>query len=191
MRAIIASIIWFSSATVVLCLVLAALFLGDTLSQLTILFYRGLLFIGISMMVTFAILSVIRQIWPRWRMSDVISATVFAASFMISFFVIFPVTFDRSVTVFILSQMAANPNHSYTADEMRNIFMRIYLERDQQIERRLEEQRISGNIVRTGSGYEITHQGMQFILFGQWISPIFKTDPRMIYGEPHSTAINP
>src|SRR5688572_16239912 len=105
----------------------------------------------------------IRQVWSRWRMSDVVSATALGASLMLSFFVLFPVTFDRSVTVFILSQMAANPNHSYTADEMRNIFVHIYLGRDQQIERRLEEQRVSGNIVRTGSRYEITHQGMQFV----------------------------
>jgi hypothetical protein len=90
------------------------------------------------------------------------------------------VTIDRSVTVFILAQMAARPERSFTPAEMRSIFTDVYLGRFQQIERRLEEQEISGNLARDAAGFRITPQGLAFVEFARALSKTFQTDPRFV-----------
>jgi len=63
---------------------------------------------------------------------------------------------------------------------MRNLFVDVYVERYRQIERRLEEQKISGNVTPTATGFRITPQGLAFVRFARLLSKIFQTDPRFV-----------
>jgi hypothetical protein len=184
MREAIASLTWFGAAILIVNGGLALIFMGDLLTAFRILFYRGLAAIAISAVAAFFILNMARRIWRRWLLRDVISATLCASGLTVCFFVVLPVTVDRSVTVFILGQMAARPNYPFTAEEMQKIFIRQYLGEHRQIERRLQEQSASGNLTRTNSGYQISLQGAKFIRLAHFISEIFGTEPWIIDASP-------
>ena len=95
--------------------------------------------------------------------TDALGACILSLSLNLSFLVLFPVTVDRSISVFMLAQMAAHPDDAFTAARMRGIFEGVYLGEYRQIERRMGEQAASGNVIPVGDGYVITPQGRAFI----------------------------
>jgi hypothetical protein len=179
MRQAFLTAVWFVAATALVLIGLVLLFLCDVLPQ-AILFYRGLLFCALSGVATFCLLLLARRKWPRWQIRDAVSAVTFAAGVNVCFFVVLPVTIDRSVTVFILDQMAAQPQHNFTVAEMRDIFVRRFVDDYRQIERRLEEQRASGNVARVDAGYRISDPGLAFMRMARQLSFVFRTDPRWV-----------
>ena len=70
-------------------------------------------------------------------MRDAVSACAFAGGIAVCLLIVLPVTIDRSISVFMLTQMAAQPDHAFTPSELRSLFVDIYVERYEQIERRL------------------------------------------------------
>jgi hypothetical protein len=180
MKSALLTIMWFGAAAALTLIVLIMLFLWDTLPQWTILFYRGLLLCGISTALTFCLLLLACRKWPCWQVRDAVSAATFAAAVNLCFFVLFPVTIDRSISVFILDQMAARPGHSFTVSEMRQIVVDRFVDDYEQIGRRLEEQHASGNVVRADTGYRISANGLEFMHFARLLSGIFRTDPRWV-----------
>jgi hypothetical protein len=93
---------------------------------------------------------------------------------------VLPVTIDRSISVFMLTQMAAQPDRIFTSSDMQAIFIDVYVERYRQIDRRLGEQEISGNTSRAATGFRITSQGLAFVRFAHVLSTIFQSDPRFV-----------
>ena len=82
-------------------------------------------------------------------MRDAVSACAFAAGIAVCLLIVLPVTIDRSISVFMLTQMAAQPDHAFTPSELRSLFVDVYVERYGQIERRLEEQKVSRNVAQS------------------------------------------
>jgi len=180
MRAFVAAAAWFSAAVVlVVGPVIALLWIGF-LHQISILFYRGLVLIAIGSLFCFVVLLLASRKWPTWKPRDAVSACAFAFGAAVCLLIVLPVTIDRSVSVFILTRMAALPDRAFTPDEMRATFTEVYLGRYQQIERRLEEQEISGNVARDAAGFRITPQGLAFVRLARFLSRVFQTDPRFV-----------
>jgi hypothetical protein len=159
---------------------LVALFWVGFLHQISILFYRGLVLIAIVEALCFVVLLLVRRKWPSWKVRDAVSACAFAGGIAVSFLVVFPVTIDRSISVFLLSQMAAQRDRAFTSSDVQTLFVDVYVQRYGQIERRLEEQEISGNIKSAATGYRITSQGLAFVRFARFLSIVFRTDPRFV-----------
>ncbi len=149
-----------------------------------ILFYRGLVLMGFSAALTLAAATFLagRLGFAGIRRRDAVSAAVLSLSLNLSFFVLSPVTIDRSVSVFILGEMAAHPGADYSADHMRSAFKDVYVDEYRQIERRMAEQEASGNVERIGGAYRITAQGRAFIRASGWIAWLFDTDRRLVDG---------
>jgi MFS family permease len=180
MRAFLAAAAWFGAAIVLVVGAVIALFWIGFLHQISILFYRGLVLIAIGALFCFVVLVLASRKWPIWKPRDAVSASAFACGVAVCLLIVLPVTIDRSVSVFILTRMAALPDRAFTPDEMRAIFTEVYLGRYQQIERRLEEQEISGNVARDAAGYRITPQGLAFVRLARFLSTVFQTDPRFV-----------
>ena len=157
-----------------------ALFWIGFLQQSFILFYRGLVLIAFGEAFCFVVLLFVCRQWPEWKVRDAVSASVFAAGIAVCLLIVLPVTIDRSISVFMLTEMAAQPDRDFTSLDMRNLFVDVYVERYRQIERRLEEQKISGNVTPTATGFRITPQGLAFVRFARLLSKIFQTDPRFV-----------
>ena len=180
MKAFFAVAAWLTAAVVLVVGAATILFWVGFLQQISILFYRGLVLIAIAAVFCFFVLLLASRKWPTWKPRDAVSACGFACGVAVCLLLVLPVTIDRSVTVFILAQMAARPDRSFTPAEMRSIFADVYLGRYQQIDRRLEEQEISGNVARDGAGFHITPQGLAFVRFARVLSTTFQTDPRFL-----------
>jgi hypothetical protein len=180
MRAFLAAGAWFSAAVVLVVGTVVALFWIGFLHQISILFYRGLVLIAIGALFCFVVLVLASRKWPVWKPRDAVSACAFACGVAVCLLIVLPVTIDRSVSVFILTRMAALPDRAFTPAEMRAIFTDVYLGRYRQIERRLEEQEISGNVARDAAGFRITPQGLAFVRLARFLSRIFQTDPRFV-----------
>src|SRR5262249_33375063 len=104
-----------------------------------------------------------------------ISVTVAAACYLRSG----PVTFDWSISIFILSQfeVAGTP---LSQQELRNTFIRTYIDDCDQIDRRLREQEISGNLERTPHGWKLTAQGRMLMAVARAVSHLFRGEPRFV-----------
>ncbi|MDP4004124.1 hypothetical protein [Methylobacterium sp. NEAU K] len=166
------------------------LFQTDLWSGVTILFYRGLILLVVAFLATLGVTAMLAGIGRPWglRRRDALGACVLSLSLNLSVFVIFPVTVDRSISVFLLGQMAAQPEESFSPERAQAVFESVYLGAFRQIERRLAEQSASGNIAPSGTGYVITRQGCAFIRFSRLVARIFRTDPRMVEARPPAPA---
>jgi hypothetical protein len=174
--------ILYAAAPVIGFAVLVALFRAGVLAQETILFYRGLVLIALAFVATFAalLLAVRRGPVAGVRGRDAFSAAVLSLAFNLCFLVIFPVTIDRSISVFVLGEMAAHADRAYSADQMAKVFGDVYVGEDAQIDRRLREQLASGNVERVGDGYRISAHGQAFIQTSKLIAWMFDGDTRFV-----------
>lgn len=161
-----------------------ALFQAGPILGMDILFYRGLVLLGVAFAATACLGVAAARRWSAGAIGprDALSAAVLSLSVNLSFFVLSPVTIDRSVTVFILGEMAAHPERAYTPAVMGDVFRDVFVGEYRQIERRLAEQEASGNVARRGDAYAITPQGRSFIRLSGWIATAFAADRRLVEG---------
>ena len=161
---------------------LVIMFKLQILEGINVLFYRGVVLIGIAGILTFVSLAYGSR-WFRVDLGMAFSAALLSMSINLTFLVIFPVTIDRSISVFLLAYMEKHPDRAFTASELRSAVSDIYVGRYQQIDRRVDEQLISRNVSQLGGSYKISAQGRAFVTFARVIAWMFDTDPRLISGE--------
>jgi hypothetical protein len=71
------------------------------------------------------------------------------------------------------------------------VFSRIYLDDDRQIDRRMREQLLSGNIDIVDGRYRVSRRGDAFVRFSRGVAWLFDTDPRFVRpGEPSAQLIH-
>ncbi|NUQ17815.1 MAG: hypothetical protein HOP95_05075 [Sphingomonas sp.] len=147
-------------------------------SSMTILFYRG-----VALAIVTAILVGLLAIWAARRTGDSslpIAAAALSLSFNICFLVLLPVTVDRSVSVYLLSTIE---QRQMSSAELQRAFIDGYVVKMGAIDRRIDEQRRSGNITVSPDGkVRLTAQGERFMAFSRFIARLFGTDPRFVSG---------
>jgi hypothetical protein len=147
-------------------------------TSITILFYRGVVLAVVTALVTALIAS-----WPARRTGDSslpLAAAVLSLSFNICFLVLLPVTVDRSVSVYLLSTIE---RRQMSPAELQRAFIDGYVVKMGAIDRRIDEQRKSGNITVAPDGkVSLTKQGERFMDFSRLIARLFGTDPRFVSG---------
>jgi hypothetical protein len=144
----------------------------------SILFYRGLLLAILTALLTLISMVVFRRALML-DLPTIVGATFTSLAFNVCFLVLFPVTFDRSISVFLLSRIGAQ--QGVTTDQLKQQFASEYLNRMNQIERRVSEQTTSGNIAVGPDGrIVLTPQGRRFVALAQTSSRWFMTDPRFV-----------
>ncbi len=162
---------------------LVALFRLGVLRGESVLFYRGLALTALSFALTFgALLAMARRFGHgAVRRRDAFSSAVLSLALNLSFLVILPVTVDRSISVFILGEMAAHHERGYSSDQMSQVFSDVYVRDYRQIDRRMHEQVLSGNMApAVGGGYRITPRGRAFIRTAKLVAWLFDSDTRFV-----------
>ena len=146
--------------------------------SMSILFYRG-----IVLAVVTAILVGLIALWPARRTGDSslpVAAAALSLSFNICFLVLLPVTVDRSVSVYLLSTIE---RRQMNPAELQRAFIDGYVVKMGAIDRRIDEQRKSGNIIVSPDGkVRLTPQGKRFMSFSRLVARVFATDPRFVSG---------
>ena len=174
-------ILLLSALTIAGFVIFVAFFWVGLASSISILFYRG-----VALALLAALATGIVALWPARRTSDgslPIAAAAVSLSFNICFLVLLPVTVDRSVSVYLLSTIERRQESGVTSAQLQRSFVDDYVVRMGAIDRRIDEQRRSGNVsVDAGGKVHLTRQGRRFMTFSRLIARLFGTDPRFVSG---------
>jgi hypothetical protein len=177
-REVLTGLLLFAAVAVVGLALLALLFGLGIAAGMDILFYRGVVLSAVAALATALLFA--RFVSPR----EAVAAAVLAFGLDIAFVVVLPVTIDRSISVFILATMEATPERVFTTADVEHAFTVVYVGDMRQIERRMHEQELSGNVGRSDGGYVLTPQGRAFVAFGRRVADLFGADRRLIDAKP-------
>lgn len=156
-----------------------ALFWVGAAASIGIIFYRGVLLAIVTCVIVGA-----AGAWLARRTGDTslpVAAAALSLSVNVCFLVLFPVTVDRSVTVYLLSRIERQQQAGMDAPQLQKAFVDGYVVKMGAIDRRIDEQRKSGNIdVAPDGKVRLTPQGQRFMAFSRTIATLFGTDPRFV-----------
>ncbi|MBC9033140.1 hypothetical protein IAG41_12140 [Sphingomonas sp. JC676] len=147
---------------------------------ISILFYRGVLLCMASAILLAAALALAGR-WKPLALETVVAAAALSFAFNLSFLVIFPVTLDRSISVFLLAEIEAHDGLDTPA--LERLFVDRYVRDMAQIDRRVAEQAQSGNITVQNGHIRLTASGRRFLALSRHIGSAFATDPRFVHPE--------
>lgn len=156
-----------------------ALIASPLLASISLLFYRGVLvaFAGAMLLAMLATLAARRC--TVLDLPTVVGAVALSLAFNISFLIVFPVTFDRSITMFLLARIEQRDGQ-LDAQGLQQVYIHEYLGEMRQIDRRIREQAMSGNIRVEDGRIFITPQGRRLLRGGRVVSIWFDADPRFV-----------
>ncbi|MCI0467421.1 MAG: hypothetical protein L0Y57_10525 [Beijerinckiaceae bacterium] len=179
----IAALLAFHAAATLIgaCLFVILLRCG-AFAAIDVLFYRGVAVLVVSGFLLLPILwALVGRMPERLGMTrrDTVGGAVVAWSLLLAVFIVGPVTFDRSISIFILAQfeLADTP---LSQQALRNAFIRTYVDDWDQVGRRLREQETSGNLERTPQGWQLTARGRTLMEVARAVSHLLGDDPRFV-----------
>ena len=150
---------------------------------LSILFYRGCFFIiicgGFSIVILYVIKRFFENIEFDWR--DYICVSGIFVGVTLTWFILGPVTVERSISVYMLSYMEQNSELPIDADKMEEVFLNQYIDEFGAFDKRFSEQIESGNIEKVEGGYIITESGKTVVNAFRWLSTVFDTEKWLVY----------
>lgn len=169
----------YAVALIVGFLLYLALIASPLLGDMPILFYRGVVVAAVAAPLLALLLGVAGRYLPSLDLSTIVGAVALSLAFNVSFLIVFPVTFDRSITMFLLARVERQDGR-LDARGLEHVYVREYLGDMRQIDRRIEEQSLSGNIRVDQGRIHITPQGRRLLAGGRVIGGLFGTDPRFV-----------
>ena len=143
----------------------------------SVLFYRGLVLLAMTATVAAIVLVIL------WRTSfrgligvrDILLIVSLLMSVNVVFFTHFPVTADRSISVFILAYMN-RADGGLTSQQISDSVVQEYFLDRRAIDKRLDEQVETGTVVRTGDSYVISDEGRWLVGLYELIARLFNID---------------
>ena len=180
---ILALLVYYGLATLAGGAFFALLMRANTLLGPGVLFYRGLVALAVT-----ALALLVLSIWLLRRLAralplradDAIGGAIVAACVLSSVFVLGPVTVDRSISVFMLQQFES-AGKPLTVEDVKDRFVKTYVVDWSQMDRRVKEQQVSGNLEPAGNGaWTLTAQGRRFMEIARWMSWLVDADPRFV-----------
>ena len=143
--------------------------------------YRGIIFIVISAVLNI-ILSIIikRMLFKELNGFDIFSIVVFYMSVTMVFFILVPVTVERSVSVYMLSY-ADESDTNFTKSDIENSFIDIYLKDFGAFDKRFDEQIETGTIEKVNDNeYRLNDRGRFIVRLFRFITNVFNTDKKLV-----------
>lgn len=164
-------------------IVYAALFRTPLFADMPVYFYRACFLLLAMIAIVFAALVLLKYFQKQINISakDILVCLVITFFLNFSFLSLITVALDRSISVFILSEMANNRDVVYRKDDVERVFNNVYINKYDAMERRFAEQIISGNIIKKNDGYQITNKGCELINTFRLIAKVFPIDNRFLY----------
>jgi hypothetical protein len=143
----------------------------------SVLFYRGLILLTATAIVLTMVLVIL------WRttyqgligLRDILLIATLLISVNVVFFTHLPVTADRSISVFILAHMN-RADGPLTSEQIADSVVQEYLLDRGAIDKRLDEQLVTGTVVRSGDAYVISDEGRWLIGLYKVIASVFNID---------------
>ena len=108
----------------------------------------------------------------NWQNESIIAASIIAFSLHLAFFVVMPVTIDRSISVFLLKNIDSH-NQGVSKEELEADFVSQYVYANHAIDRRVSEQTISKNIETSNNVIHLSAQGKRLLHLLDFIKYIY------------------
>lgn len=142
-----------------------------------VLFYRGLGLLVVSSLLVSTLAMTIRRVWREVRIESLVAAVIISLSLHLSFFVVFPVTFDRSVTMYLLSSLENRRNDLSCSgkfeDSLEKNLIEEYIVSRRAVRRRLNEQSIIGMIEERNNCAQLSSTGTLFLKFAGLVKKLY------------------
>ena len=138
----------------------------DTLRITKIYFFDGIYLLIIASIINYLIFR------NKNKNIAILIVTVFSMNF--GFFVLFPVSYERSVSVQLLTNLSNKTDLELSEGEIRDEIINI-TNTEAFTEKRIEEQLYTGYLEQTENGYKISNTIKNFISLKNFISTIFNT----------------
>jgi hypothetical protein len=154
-----------------------ALFHTGLFTDVSVFFYRGILLLLVATLLTTLALVILWRTKLRdlLQIRDVLLLASLLFSANIVFFTHLPVTADRSISVFMLGYLNEHGGEM-TKAQIEDLIVRQYIQEDGAVDKRLEEQLVSGDLVQTGDTYRISEQGKRLMGLYKVIAELFGLD---------------
>lgn len=137
----------------------------DAIRVTSIYFFDGIYLLIIA--------SIINYLIFRNKMKNVLILVITVFSMNFGFFVLLPVSYERSVSVELLTNLSSESiNSELTKDDIRNEIIKI-TSTEEFTNKRIEEQLYTGYIEKTDNGYTISQTVKNFLTLKNFISTIF------------------
>jgi len=152
------------------------LFNTNIFSSQSVLFYRGLwLLATVTLIFISAVLFFYKKIGAS--LETLIAAILVSVSINLSFFVVFPVTFERSVTMFLLNTLKTstdNSCHGLTKSQLEKKLIEDYIIKKKAVDKRINEQSVIDFIKDKNQCIELTPKAIKFLEFSKIVGKYFK-----------------
>lgn len=152
------------------------LFRTPLLISQQVLFYRGLGLLFITVIVTLILLLILRN-KLKLNSETLIASIVMSLSINLVFFVVFPVTFERSVTMYVLNKLNTSKQtqncQGLNKNDLEKDFIKNYVIKNQAMQKRIIEQKIINMINEEDNCISISSRGRSFVDFSRVIERIY------------------
>lgn len=142
------------------------LFHSPLFESARVFFYRGIILAvlcsALQLLLNFLLLRV-KLLRLDLGIRDLICACALTFSFNITFLIVFPVTFQRSVSTFLLAQLETKQETGLSKEDMEILLKEEYLLKGAAVSRRMQEQLITGNVTQVGDRFYLSSQGRNFM----------------------------
>lgn len=183
-KRILLTIVFYGADIALSTIVFVMLFHTPLLKNIGVFFYRGCFLLLISGMVAVLICGISKRIFKKLELDgkDFVCVFLIFTGITLGWFVLLPVTVERSISVYMLSYMDENDKQEITSEEFGDIFYNKYIMDYGAFDKRFAEQIASGNIEETeNGGYVITDSGRMTVSLFRLCACIFDTDKWLVY----------
>ncbi|MGB9637559.1 MAG: hypothetical protein ACPLY7_02050 [Microgenomates group bacterium] len=146
-------------------------------SQQKVLFYRGVALLIATTIIASGILIFLNKRVLKLHLETLIAALTISVSLNLSFFIVFPVTFDRSVTTYLLSAINEKSHPQtcggLTEKQLEQFFIEEYVLSQKAVNRRIREQLIIKTVKKDKDCLKLTQRGYNLLNFSNFIKKIY------------------
>jgi len=120
---------------------------------------------------------VVKNNYLKQNTESLISAVLVSAAIHLSFFVVFPVTFERSITMYLLETIDGNENSELCAGisklNLENKLIDEYVIKNKAIDKRITEQKVLDFIKEENQCIKTTPRNKSFLKFSEIIKRLY------------------
>ncbi len=141
-----------------------------------VIFYRGTMLLGTSFVLTLFLIAVIHSAFIKKHLESMIAALLVAFSIHLSLFVVFPVTFERSVTMYLLNTLKDNQQNTcqgLTKEQMKGKLINEYVVGKDAVNKRINEQTIIDMINKKDNCFQLTTRGTNFLELSEILKKVY------------------
>lgn len=139
-----------------------------------IIFFRGIEIIILSSIINFCLFLAIKHYFFKISLESIINSIIFAISIHICLLIVFPVTFERSLTMHMLNKINQKPT---TQKDIEKNLIEEYIISNDAVSKRITEQSLIKFIKNDDKTISLTKSGEKFLKFSQIIKKIYGVNP--------------